>query len=236
MRILVFLLVLANLFFFVWTRGDFGSGEPDALRAADQLRAEQIRVVSNDLPPAVPPAPSVEPPAPPAESPVPPEPRPTAVSSREVCATLAEVPQAEADELERRFADELPAFMVARTPAPEILWAVYIPPLKTRREAESKIGELKKLGITEYFIMQEGGDGFLISLGLYSTQGAAESALGALKVQGVRSARVTARPRKTSLSRMEFSGVEAQAGEMRRLIGEVLPAARVNACAQGVAQ
>jgi hypothetical protein len=244
MRILVFLLVLANLSFLVWSRGYLGSGEPDALRLANQLRAEQIRIVSNDEPPeewrgreksAAPPA---EPPTP-ASSPVPTEPPQPAASPREVCAALADVPQPEADELERRFTEELPAFRVTRASAPDVLWAVYIPALKTRREAESKVGELKRLGVTEYFIMQDGSEGFSISLGLFSTQGAAESALGALKAKGVRSARLTTRPRKTSLpplSRMEFLGPEPQAGEMRRLIGEALPAARLAACAQGAVQ
>jgi hypothetical protein len=222
MRFLVFLLVLANLFFFVWTRGDFGGGGPDALRAANQLRAEQIRIVSNDLPPE----------ASPAKPPPAPEPQP-APPPREVCIALADVPETEAAALERRFAGELPAVKLTRTAAPDFLWAVYIPPLRTRREAESKTGELRRLGITEYFIMQEGGDGFSISLGLYSTQSAAESALGALKAKGVRSARLTTRARKTSLSRMEFIGTEAQAGESRRLIGEALPQARLAACAQG---
>ncbi|MDR0440070.1 MAG: hypothetical protein LBI59_03685 [Candidatus Accumulibacter sp.] len=238
MRLLVFLLVLANLLFFVWTRGDLGGGEPDALRAANQLRAEQIRIVSNDQPPPTPLAPSAEPaePAEPASAPAPPpEPQP-ATPPAEVCVALAEVPPAEADELERRFTGELPAVKVTRTPALEVLWAVYIPPLKTRREAESKVGELKRLGVTEYFIMQEGSDGFSISLGLFSTQAASESALGALKAKGVRSARLTTRPRKTSLSRLEFLGAEAEAGVLRRLIGEVLPQARLTACTRGAAQ
>jgi hypothetical protein len=232
MRILVFLLVLANLFFFVWTRGDFGGSEPDALRATHQLRAERIRIVSNDLPPIVP---TVEPSPSPVEPPAPPPEPPPAPPPREVCVALADVPQTGADELERRFARELPAFKVTRLSAPESLWAVYIPSLKTRREAEGKIGELKRLGVTEYFIMQE-GDGFSISLGLFSTQGAAESALGALKDKGVRSAKLIARPRKISLSRMEFLGPESQTGEMRRLIGEALPEAKPTACDQGAAQ
>jgi hypothetical protein len=226
MRFLVFLLVLANLFFFVWTRGELGGGEPDAPRAANQLRAEQIRIVSNDQPPTPMPPPEPEP----APAPEPPP------APREVCVALADVPQTEADELGRRFARELAAVKLTRTSAPEFLWAVRIPPFKTRREAESKVGELKRLGVTEYFIMQEGSDGFSISLGLYSTQGAAESALDALKAKGVRSARLTTRPRKTPLSRMEFLGAEAQAGEIRRLIGEALPQAKPTACAQDAAR
>jgi hypothetical protein len=233
MRALVFLLVLVNLLFFVWSRGDLGASEPDALRAVNQLRAEQIRIVSNDQPPEGWRA-REKSAAAPAEPPTPPEPQST-VPQREVCIALVDVPQTGADALERRFAGELPAFKVTRTPTPELLWAVYIPPFKTRREAESKVGELRRLGVTEYFIMQEGG-GFSISLGLYSTQGGAESALGALRGKGVRSARLITRSRRISLSRMEFLGPESQAGEMRRLLGEVLPEAKLAACAQGAAQ
>ena len=51
MRTLVFLLVLANLLFFAWTRGALGLGEADAPRPGEPLRADQIRLVSNDRPP-----------------------------------------------------------------------------------------------------------------------------------------------------------------------------------------
>ena len=46
MRIAVFLLVLANLLFFVWTRGYLGTpANPDARRAEQQLLADQVLVV-----------------------------------------------------------------------------------------------------------------------------------------------------------------------------------------------
>ena len=52
MRIFVFLLFLANLLFFAWTRGYFGVTEnADAFRVSQQLRADQVRIVSNDVPP-----------------------------------------------------------------------------------------------------------------------------------------------------------------------------------------
>ena len=52
MRVFVFLLILANLLFLAWTKGYLGSpSNPDALRAQNQLLANQVKVVSRDVPP-----------------------------------------------------------------------------------------------------------------------------------------------------------------------------------------
>ena len=56
MRVLVFVLVLANLLFFLWDRGSLGGAPaPDAKRLEQQLSADQIRIVTPDDPsPAAP--------------------------------------------------------------------------------------------------------------------------------------------------------------------------------------
>lgn len=52
MRPLVFLLILANLFFFAWTEGYFSTSvEPDTLRIEQQLLADRINIVARDEPP-----------------------------------------------------------------------------------------------------------------------------------------------------------------------------------------
>ena len=54
MRPLVFLLILANLFFFSWTEGYFStSAEPDTLRIQQQLLANQVIIVTRDESPAI---------------------------------------------------------------------------------------------------------------------------------------------------------------------------------------
>jgi cell division septation protein DedD len=228
MRIVIFLLVLANLLFFAWSRGYLGTGDTGAPRVDEPFRADQIRLVSNDRPPDVSPtAPAVP------AAPVPSEP---ASSARETCAALNDLPQADADAVERLFAERLPAFRLSRTdtPASSSYW-VHISPFKTRREAESKVAELRNLGVRDYFIQPDGADNFVISLGLFSTQAAAELALAALRNKGVRSARISERPRRPAVSKIEFSGPEAQTGEMRRLIGQALPQAAPGDCAQSAA-
>ena len=220
MRIFVFLLILANLLFFAWTRDYFGlSREPDAYRVNQELLAERVRIVSNDEPPpesarAEKPGKSLE--RPPAEA----------------CVLLADVPLAEAEPLEKMLAEKLPAFRTARTTtAGNSSHWVYIPPLKTKREAENKVAELKKFGIKEFFIVQENGPNNLaISLGLFSTPEAAESALEALREKGVRSAKVMERSIRPALAQLEVRGPEAQSGEMNQLLGEALPEAKRNPC------
>jgi hypothetical protein len=232
MRIFVFLLVLANLLFFVWARGYLGSGESGDPRAEAEVRAEQIRIVSKDRPPErrvdaenAPPQEAPPPPVEPAKPPVAEPPR------EEICLVLSEVAQNDADSIERLFAEKLPAFKLSRAAMPgSAAYWVHIPPFKTRREAESKVAELRRLGIKEYFIMQDGADSFAISLGLFSTLGAAESALAALREKGVRSVRLIERPRKLNLSQIEFFGPRSQAGEMRQIVGGVLPQANLSAC------
>ena len=108
---------------------------------------------------------------------------------------------------------------------------INISPFKTRREAESKVEELKKLGIKDYFIMQEGNaDSFAVSLGLYSSRDAADTALAALKDKGARSARLTERPRKSSLAKIELRGPEAKADEMRVALGNMASKIKTIAC------
>lgn len=66
---------------------------------------------------------------------------------------------------------------------------VYIPPLKTRADADKKIAQLKALGVEEYFIVQEAGKWRnAISLGVFKTEDAAQKFLESLKGKGVRSA------------------------------------------------
>jgi hypothetical protein len=66
---------------------------------------------------------------------------------------------------------------------------VHIPPLKTKGEADRKVRELRSLGVTEFFVVQDAGPWRnAISLGIFRTEDAAQAFLAGLKQQGVRSA------------------------------------------------
>lgn len=74
---------------------------------------------------------------------------------------------------------------------------VYMSPLKNQAEVNRKIGQLKNLGVNDYFVVQEAGEWQrAISLGVFGTERAAENYLASLRKQGVRTAKVGERKSK----------------------------------------
>lgn len=68
---------------------------------------------------------------------------------------------------------------------------VYIPPQASKDAAEKKAGELKRLGVEDFFVIQDGSAlQWGISLGIFKSEEAARNHLNALNQKGVRSARI----------------------------------------------
>lgn len=71
---------------------------------------------------------------------------------------------------------------------------IHMPPMKTKAEIDRKVGELKALGITDYYVVQDTGAWRnAVSLGLFKTEEAAATQLTVLRDRGVRSAVITRR-------------------------------------------
>ena len=218
MRALVFLLILVNLLFLVWTQGYFGaSSDPDGFRLQQQMLADQIKVVARDEAPAE----SVK-----AEKPV------KAEAVAEQCLSLADLPLADSERVESLLAEKWPVFKAHRTMLEgSVSYWVYIPALASKQEADNKVAELKKLRVPEFFIVQESGPyKWAISLGLFSTKEAATARLEALRNQGVKSARVGERNAKPATAQLEIRGPEVQIDPLRKAIAELLPDGRLLAC------
>ncbi len=91
-----------------------------------------------------------------------------------------------------------PADKVSQREAGVSYW-VYIPPLKTRLDADMKANELKARGITGFSVMQNDDPWqFALSLGVFTTEEAANNYLAQLRQKAVRSAVVGPRGAKTS--------------------------------------
>ena len=223
MRVLVFLLILANLLFLAWTQGYFGaSADPDAFRLQQQLLAERITVVARDEPPAS----AAEPVR--ADKPVPVEEK----KVTEQCLSLADLQLSDSERIEAMLAEKLPQFKAQRTTIEgSASYWVYIPALASKQEAEGKVAELKKLRVPEFFVVQENGPHkWAISLGLFSSKEAATARLDALRSQGVKSARVGERKAKSVTAQLEINGPEAQSESLRQAIAELLPDGRLAVC------
>ena len=219
MRAFVFLLILANLLFFAWVRGYFAaSSDADALRVQQQLLADKVKIVARDEPPA---------------ETIKPEKagKPVEKKAPEICLLLSDLPIADVLRVEALLADKLPAFRAERSMnAGSGSYWVYIPPLPGRQDADKKAGELKKLRVPEFFVVQDGPNRFAISLGIFSSREAATDRLEELRAKGVKSARIGERDVKPASASLEIHGPEAQADSLRQAVAEALPQNKPATC------
>ena len=221
MRLLVFLLVAANLAFFAWTQGYLGEPEnPDALRLAQQLKADQLRVLSRDEAPK-----SAPPPAAAAAKPAP-----------DKCLVWGGLTAATAEQVESMLVERFAGLRRTRHVVPEASsWWIFIPPLASTVDADKDAGELKRLGAPEFFVVQEPGPNrFAISLGIWASEPAAEERLALLRGKGVKSAKVARRtvisPEQVSL---EAAGPAPMLEEAREAVQQRLPDIKTVDCAKG---
>lgn len=210
MRALVFLLVLANLMFFAWQQGYFGtSPSPDANRLAGQISPERLRVVARGEAPAsatVATA-TAKPLPPPAES----------------CLAWSGLIAAEADRLARLVGERVPAARLTRKAEATTAkaWWVFIPPQTNRVEAERKAAELRRLEVAEFYIVQDAGPTRLaLSLGVFSTEAAAAAYLETLRGKGVKSARVGPKGGVEPHLAVEVRGPESELVGLRDVLAE----------------
>lgn len=196
MRLLFLLLLAANVGFFAWMRY-LAPPDPavDPQPLTRQLHPEQLRMhTERELAQASPPAqtgPAEAKPAPakPGE-PGPAAPAPAAALAVLACLEWGSFSPADASRAAQRLdALALGARLAQYRGEEPAKWWVHIPPQANRAAALKKASELKKLGVEDYFVMQDPGRlRWAISLGVFSTEDAAKSQLQALRAKGVKSA------------------------------------------------
>jgi len=225
MRALFLLLVLANLMFFAYAQvaregADSGSRIPQLQIAPEKIK--QLKAAEQS-PPGKPRKPGKA---------IPPAPPRSAAAIPTACLEWGVFAGPTVTKAEAALAQlELPAGQVERLVADAGGYWVYMAPLKTKAEIDRKIGELKGLGVTEFFVVQDAGQWRnAISLGIFRTEEAAQAFLAKLKERGVRSAIAARRenflkqvafqvrePNPATVARLtelqkEFSGTEMKAG------------------------
>lgn len=233
MKTLVFLLVLANLLFYAFSAGYFGRPDnPDAVRVEKQVLPERMRIVSRGEAPVTP-AKVAEPVKPEvvAEAPKP-EPALKVEESAPVCLAWEHLPPVDAERVASVLSSKFAEFkVVRRVEAGEGNgWGVFVPPLAGKADAERKATELRQLGVTDYFIVQDGPIRHAISLGVFSSEKGAQERLAELKEKGVRSARVMPRPGKDSTVNVQATGPASARDALLAAIGKAVPKTDVVGC------
>ena len=181
MRTLFLLLLLANLGFFAWHQYLDEADDTAAQIAQLQISPEKIVLVAVMTPASAGP---VSAPAPASLPPVP------AACVEWGLFSGPDVARADA----ALAALALPAGATQRRVTEIDGYWVHMAPLKTRGEVDRKIGELKALGVTEFFVVQDPGPWRnAVSLGLFKNEDAARTELERLRAMGVRSALITRR-------------------------------------------
>jgi hypothetical protein len=108
---------------------------------------------------------------------------------------------------------------------------VYIPSLGNKDNAEKKAAELRRIGINDFFIVQDQSDmRWGISLGVFKTEEAAKSHLANLNSKGVRTARIG--PRTVSANKIVFQLHSLTYEEKKNfdLIKTAFPAQEIREC------
>lgn len=240
MKVLVFLLVLANLLFYAFSAGYFGQPDnPDAERLEQQVAPQRMRIVSRGETPAAKPAPAaveaVKTEDPRQELPRQESPRPEAparpADTTPVCVAWEHLSVAEADRLIVLLGEQFPAFKAnRRVTAGDGGWWVHIPPLANKAEVDKKAAELRQIEVTDFFVIQEGPNRFAISLGIFSTEKGGQDRLAELRAKGVRSARLLPRPGKDGTVKLQANGPAAGKDALIAAAGKTLPKHEAQAC------
>ncbi len=215
-RTIFWLLLLLNLALFAYMQwGGLLTQDNGALQPP--LNPEQIKVLGFS-PPALP-------------SPVHPASAPLALSAppSAVAASAAALPSAACLEWgefsgsdlaranERLGSLKLGSMLSQREVEHSIGYWVYIPPPKKHAELDTKIKQLKKLGIKEFFVVQEKGKWHdAISLNIFKTEEMAKKFLDHLKSKGVRGAVMG--ERQTRLKFTVFSFRNPDAATLSKLV------------------
>jgi len=196
--------------------GSFRSETREPVRLKNQLHANQFKLLSEaqaTTPPA-PPAATPQAQAEPAPAPALPEPPKTYACTEVGNFVLADARRFEAQVAALELGDRQSRRNVASQDISSYM--VYIPPQGSKEGADRKAGELKQLGVTNYFIMGEGSPTrWGISLGVFKSETSAQNHLASLNKQGVHSARVA--PRYSSSKQLAYQFRDLDAATRERL-------------------
>ncbi len=232
--------------------GNFQGDEREPGRMKNQLNADKLKLTSPapaaapakpstspaPAPVAAPAAPVVVAAAPPAPPAAVPTPAPVVVTSPAppalTCALIGNFAAPEARRFEALVA---PLEMGPRQTRENVAvqeitsYIVFIPPQASKEAADRKADELKALGVSNYFVMNDSTPmKWAISLGVFKSEAAAQTLLAALNKQGVAGAKVAGRPSQVNRLAYRFRSLDPATKARLDTIAAGFPEQESRAC------
>ncbi|NOT17000.1 MAG: SPOR domain-containing protein [Sulfuriferula sp.] len=203
MRLLILILLIANLLTFAWMQW----GQPVPAPIPREQYPERIQIVHAAPPVIATPKPSTSPSLPtqtaaPVAVPIPATQIEIATApvttANNICLSWGPIPAHRVDDASLRLShfklgERLSTLTTDSQGGP--YW-VYLPPLKSKAEADDKLSALTNAGIKDIAIVRDGKWQNAISMGLYGKEAAANEHLAKLKQQGI-NAQIEARGKAT---------------------------------------
>src|SRR4249920_272613 len=164
MRIIVILLLLANLLLFTYTRLD-ASSEGEAIRLVQQVQPDKIKLLTPQQVAALGPA--------------------KVAALADVC--LEWGPLSEADRA-RALSDleplQLGKLLTQRRSETSNTFWVYLPPVQNRADADRRADDAKAKGLTDVAVVETAAQRFAVSLGAFANEDNAKTRLAQVIAQG----------------------------------------------------
>ncbi|HQR72380.1 MAG TPA: SPOR domain-containing protein [Burkholderiaceae bacterium] len=233
MKLVFLLLLLANVALLAWQHGVFGRyAEPgrEPERIARQIEPERIRVLSEkDVQMLRERASQAKAAATAAAAPAQPD-----LSLPQACVEFGDFLGADVGRVETALLGlGLGSRQTSRTVEVPGLYMVYVPPYKTRAEADRAAADLVRRGIKDVVVLTDGPQRFGLSLGLFRDPELAKSHLAAVDKQGVKSARLSDKPTSLSGTRYQLRELDAAAARQLAEIRKEFPAQSIRPCSTG---
>jgi hypothetical protein len=170
MRILVFLLLLANVSLFLYFQLDrVGGGE--AVRLTQQVQPDKIKLLTPRQVAALGPA--------------------KVAALADVCVEWGPLSETDRAHAEAGLASlDLGRLLSQKKVEAVANYWVFLPPVASKPAADKRVEELKAQGIKDVFALDSGPQRFAISLGVFRTEEAAQARLAALQERGIKTAKV----------------------------------------------
>ena len=237
LKLIFWSLLCINAALFAYGRGylgNFKGDEREPARLKNQLHQEKLKL---QPPPGTPPrsaAPAA--PASPAASASPVAAAAPAAAPADLvaCTLIASFTTAEARKFEAALAPLALGARLSRenVSVPEVTsHIVFIPPQASKEAADRKAEELKGLGVTNFFIMNDSSPmKWGISLGVFKSETAAQTLLAALIKQGVNSAKVAARTTPATRVAFRLRDIDAEAKARLDAVAARFPQQEARSC------